>query len=48
MLNLPNTSHLLNTSSATLNPLQIPSNRVIKENQKSFHPSIINPNKQRK
>ena len=46
MLNLPNTSRSFNTSSATLNPLQIPSSRV-KENQKTFHPSIIDPKKRR-
>ena len=36
MLNLPNTSHSLNTSSATLNPLQIPYSRVIKKNKNPF------------
>lgn len=36
MLNLPNTSHLFKTSSATLNPLQIPSCRVIKKTKKPF------------
>ena len=36
MLNLPNTSRSFNTSSATLNPLQIPSSRVIKKTKKPF------------
>lgn len=36
MLNLPNTSRSFNTSSATLNPLQIPSCRVIKKTKKPF------------
>ena len=36
MLNLPNTSRLFKTSSATLNPLQIPSCRVIKKTKKPF------------
>ena len=36
MLNLPNISRLFKTSSATLNPLQIPSCRVIKKTKKPF------------
>lgn len=36
MLNLPNTSRFFKTSSATLNPLQIPSCRVIKKTKKPF------------
>ena len=36
MLNLPNTSRSFNTSSATLNSLQIPSSRVIKKTKKPF------------
>ena len=36
MLNLPNTSRSFNTSSATLNPLQIPSCRGIKKTKKPF------------
>lgn len=46
MLNSSKTSHSFNTSLATYSPLQIPSSRVIKKIKKTFHPPIIDPNKQ--